>query len=123
MSATNGMIERLRRMVNEPTTVPYSDSVLAEAIERYPLTDAFGYDPDDDNWTETYDLNAAAGDIWDEKAAACADEFDFDADGGSYSHSQKYEMAAKHARSYHSRRSFRAVELESTPKADEDNFE
>ena len=121
MSATNGMIERLRRMIAEATAETYTDQTLAESIERYPLTDAFGYEPDDDNWTETYDLNAAAAEIWDEKAAAQAGVFDFSADGGNYTRSQKFEQALKQARTYRSRRSFRAVELEPAPKPDEED--
>lgn len=123
MPATDGMIARLRRMVNEPSTAVYSDDTLAEMIERFPLTDAFGYEPDDDNWTETYDLNAAAADIWDEKAASLAHLYDFKADGGDYSRSQAQENAMKQARVYRSRRSFRGVTLQSAPKPDEEEDE
>jgi len=116
MSATNGQIEQLRRRVNELTSAIYSDNALAEYIERYPLVDAYGYDPEDDNWTETYDLNAAAADIWGEKAAARADDFDFRADGGDYTRSQAYEQAMKQARYYQARRSFKTVTMQASPK-------
>lgn len=123
MPATNGTIERLRRMISEADDSVYSDVALADYIERYPLTDAFGYEPDDDNWTETYDVNAAASDIWDEKASALSGQYDFSADGGNYARSQAFEHAQAQARIYRSRRSFRGVSLQAAPKGDEDDDE
>jgi hypothetical protein len=120
-------------MVAESTTTTYTDTDLRGYIERYPLLDGLGYEPyvvsDTDatllevneDWTPTYDLNAAAADVWAEKAAALATEFDFSAGSQSFQRSQAYEMCMKQSRHYRSRRSAAAVHLQTTPKPDEDD--
>lgn len=104
MSATAAMIARVRRMVNEPDDTTYDDDAIAEFIEAYPLLDSDGNEPDEEDWEATYDLNAAAADIWAEKAAVLAGDFDFSADGGNYSRSQAYEHAMQMSRYYRARR-------------------
>lgn len=47
-----------------------------------------------------YDMNGAAADVWDMKAAKYADGFDFSADGGSFSLSQKVKQAQDQAAKY-----------------------
>lgn len=107
---TAAQIAQLRRMVAEPTTTTYSDALLTSYIEKYPHMDEWDEDPLDDygeanpNWTPTYDLNAAAGDIWEEKASAVSHKYDFSADGGNYSASNQYEQYMKQARNFRSRR-------------------
>jgi hypothetical protein len=118
MTATADQITRVRRMVNERDATNYSDETIQTFIEDHPLVDAEGFSPDQDNWTATYDLNASAADIWEEKAALRADDFDFSVDGGNYTRSQAYEQAMKQARYYRSRRSHKTIEMESTPKED-----
>lgn len=119
MTATAQQIQSVRRMTNERTDANYANEDIQAAIEKYPLVDANGFSPDQDNWTATYDLNAAAADIWEEKASARTERFDFSADGASYDRSQTYEMAMKQARYYRSKRSPATIQLESTPKMDE----
>ena len=122
MAATAAMAARLRRMVDEPTEDTWDDDAIDEYIERYPLLDVLGTDPqevdysttpptisENENWIPTYDLHAAAADIWEEKAAALAEEFDFKADGGSYSRSQKYEQYMKKSRFHLARRSAKTI--------------
>ena len=105
MAATAAQVERLRRMVSEPDdSQGYPEIFLAEAIERYPAYDRDGYEQGDEDWVETYDLNAAAADIWTEKAAARSERMDFTADGSNFSQSQQYEQALKMARYYGARR-------------------
>ena len=106
MSATATMRSELRRMcalASSDTT--YTDDVLDAYIETHPLVDAAGYDPDDASWTAVYDLHAAAARIWSGKAAAIADKFNFSADGGTFSTSQKYEHYMKQSRYHAARRS------------------
>ena len=118
MAATAAMAAQLRRMVDEPTEDTYDDDLIDDIIETYPLLDVLGNDPQDvdfsttpptisetDDWIPTYDLNAAAAQIWGEKAGAVSDEFDFNADGGSYSRSQKKKQYSDNARWYSSRSS------------------
>jgi hypothetical protein len=87
-------------MIDSPTDTPYTDEILAQYIEQYPVIDDAGKESGDADWTPTYDINAAAADIWEEKAAAVQKYYDFNADGGSYSQSQLHETAMDKVR-YH----------------------
>lgn len=113
MAATTAQVNKLRRMVADPTpSNEYSDADLAGYIEAHPLVDARGEDPTVESsttpgtleanpeWTPTYDLNAAAADIWTEKAAALQPSFNFSADGASYSSGTPFDNAMKLARYY-----------------------
>lgn len=104
-------------MIAEPTEDTYSDVLLVNAIERQALRDGRGQNPTlwdttttppsttaNPYWVPTYDLNAAACEIWLEKAAALANRIDLLADGSRYSSSQLYEHAQRQARFYQSRR-------------------
>lgn len=104
MSASAVNIADLRDMVAEPDATTYSDTTLARIIETFPLIDADGYEPTDDDWTATYDLNAAAANVWSRKASALASLYDFAADGGSYKRSQAYQNAKSEARRYRAMR-------------------
>lgn len=107
---TAAQIAQLRRMTAESTTATYSDATLTTYIEKYPHIDQFGEQPLDEwgeanaDWTATYDLAAAAADVWEEKASGVADQFNFAANGGNYSVSNKYEQYMKQCRYYRSRR-------------------
>lgn len=129
MSATAAMAAKLRRMVDESTEDTYSDELIDEYIERYPLKDVLGTDPQDvdysttpptiseaEEWIPTYDLHAAAADIWEEKAGTVADEFDFQADGGRYTRSQKEEKFLGKSRFHSSKRSAKTIEMWVDPK-------
>lgn len=116
MTATATMIARLRRMVNEPDdTNGYTDALLAGAIETYPLLDSDGNDPSVTAWTATYCLHSAAREIWEEKASVVAVDFDFSADGGSYSRSQVYQQYMNRAAYHGARRAVDSIRLVSTP--------
>ena len=129
MSATAAVAAELRRMVDEPTETTYDDDLIDDYIEKYPLIDVLGTDPQEvdysttpptiserDEWIPTYDLNAAAADIWEEKAAAIAENFDFSADGGKFSRSQKYEQYKKNARTFSSKKSAKASKVFVNPR-------
>lgn len=116
MAASAPQIARLRRMVAEPTDANgYTPAVLAEVIERYPLLDADGFEQGDDEWVETWDLNAAASEIWTEKASLKVDNQDFSADGSTFKQSQQYEQAMKMARHYGARRSPGSIQVVTVP--------
>lgn len=117
MAATAEQIGRLRRMAGEVGGTTYSDGDLATYIERYPCVDVRGEKPYEldistnpptqeanEDWIATYDLNAAAADVWSEKAGLLVKNFDFSADGGNYSRSQAHEMAMQQSRYYAARR-------------------
>ena len=113
---TAAQIAELRRLVAEPTVTTYSDALLTTYIEKYPHLDEQGEDPYtlssatppaqvvNPDWIPTYDLHAAAADVWEEKAAAYVGQYDFSADGGNYSRSQAYEQCISRARYHRSRR-------------------
>lgn len=112
MAATAADIASLRRMVADTgTPSEYSDDDLRACIERYPLPDAAGRQPGVAGWVATYDLHAAAADIWQQKAGALAGCYDFDADGARFARSQAYEHALTMARHYRARRAARAVSV------------
>ena len=135
MAATDAMVARLRLMVDEPTdALPYTDAVLKGYIETYPLLDPLGTDPAEvdttttpptlteaDDWIPTYCLNSAARDIWEHKAAAIAENYDFKADGGSYSRSKKYDQFIGQARYHGSRRSTKTSKLWVEPRVSPDD--
>lgn len=98
MTASILDIKRLRRMVNEPDDTIYKDEELALYLEAWPIVDALGRTYDKSDWTEGYDLHAAAADIWEEKAAAVQVNHDFSADNSSFSASQMYTNAMDQAR-------------------------
>lgn len=123
MAATVAQVARLRRMVAEQTSATYSDTDLAGYIEGCPLLDALGREPfivsatsppeleANEDWTPTYDLNAAAGEIWAEKVSALASQFDFSEDGQTFSRSQAVRHAQQQARYYTARRSASVIKL------------
>ena len=110
------LIDQLRRMVAEPAQDTYTDDLLSALLLRYPLPDASGYAPTDTAWAGAWDANRAAGDVWEEKAAALAGDFDFSADGGRYSRSQAHAQALQMARMYRGRRSTGALVLQAQPR-------
>jgi hypothetical protein len=109
-------VARLRRLAAEPTTDTYTDLDLTEYLERYPLDDAAGYAPTDTGWAGAWDINLAAADVWDEKAAVVAANFDFAADGGDYKRSQPYAQALTAARMFRTRRQTSTLTLIAEPK-------
>lgn len=125
---TAAQIAQLRRMVAEPLTTTYSDALLTTYIETYPHIDEQGELPYtlssdtpptqevNSNWIPNYDLHAAAGDCWEEKAAAVANLYDFAADGGNYSRSNQYEQYMAQARSHRARRMPSTMTLHKSPK-------
>jgi len=136
MAATAAEIARLRRLTDETTDETYADADIQEFIEEHPLIDERGEEPytwdastqpptkdENDDWIPTYDLNAAAADIWEEKASAPAQDFDFNADGASYKRSQAYEHAMRQARYFRSKRSPKTITQRMSEKEEiEDNI-
>lgn len=128
MTATDAMIAEVRRMVAEPTTDPYNDTLISGIIERYPRIDEQGELPytlssdsppeqdANDEWIVTYDLHAAAADIWEEKAAGVVHLYNMSADGGKYDRSNMYEQYMKLCRSHRAQRLPGTVTLHKSPK-------
>jgi hypothetical protein len=129
MSATAEQIAQMRRLIAEPTDATYTDAMIVQAIEARPVRDAAGQDPlvwsylttpatqiANTYWTPTYSLYAAAADIWDEKAAAVACDFDFSADGASYDRAKVFEQYTKMAKRFRGRAGFGSARLVSSQR-------
>lgn len=120
---TSDMLLELRRKAGEVSGNNYSDSQLTAYLARYPLIDVNGrqwyLDPQymtgsgstaqptvllNPVWIPTFDVNSAAADVWQEKAASLVNNYDFSAEGASYSRSQMYEHAMAQARYFRGRR-------------------
>lgn len=109
-------IQRLRRMVAEPDDSTYTDTDLQGYVSRYPLLDADGLDPLDEDWVPTYDLHAAAADVWEEKAAAVAADFNFAADGARFDRSQIHAQYQAQAQFHRMRRAAKTMTLIAWPE-------
>ena len=133
MAATAAMVTRLRRMIDEPADDPYTDDVLEGYIETYPLIDALGTDPlevdytttpptvsERDDWIPTYDMNSAAADVWEEKAASIAEDYDMTADGSTLQRSKRFEQYTKKCRYFRSRRSLKTIKMLVEPRMSPD---
>ena len=112
------LIDQLRRMVAEPTQDTYTDDLLGSYLAAYPLPDANGYAPTDTAWAGVWDSALAAAQVWEEKAAAFAGDYDFSADGGSYQRSQVYAQMMATARSFRARRKTSVLVLTAQPPPD-----
>lgn len=113
------LMDQLRRMVAEPTQDAYTDDLLGDYLARYPLRDGAGALPADAAWVGRWDVNSAAADVWEEKAAAFAADYDFSADGGQYSRSQVYANMLSMARRFRARRDASSVPLIANPPMDD----
>ncbi len=130
MTATAAQIAQVRRMTAELTAATYSDDQLQRFIEAYPLLDMFGNAqyleteregiPDapviNTEWIATYDLNAAAADIWAEKAGAVAANYDFATQGQSFNRNQQYLSYMQQSRYYRSRKAIGTIRQQPSPK-------
>lgn len=129
MSATDAQVAQVRRMTSTLDSSVYTAEVVATYIERYPLLDALGEVPytwdtstspptqeDNDDWIPTYDLNAAAADVWGEKAGGKVDDFTFNADGASYNLSDVIKHYQERERYYRSRRAAKGIQAHMYPE-------
>lgn len=110
------LIDQLRRLTAEPLEgSAYGDTLLGEYLARYPLRDGLGNEPDHTQWAGAWDMSLAAADVWEEKAAAVAADFDFAADGGDYKRSQAHGQMLATARRLRARRNAGSVPLVVNP--------
>lgn len=78
---------------------------LGRLLDRHAMADPEGRGPLAEGWTGTWDLNAAAAEGWRLKAGMVAGDFNFSADGASYSKADVLahclEMETKYASRSH----------------------
>jgi hypothetical protein len=83
MAASATDLAMVRRMAADPAPGEFADAELTGMIEKYPLSSG-------------YDLNAAARDVWELKAAALVEaEESFTADGKQFQYGQLYSKAMR----------------------------
>lgn len=133
MTATAEMISDVRDMTDEPTQTTYDDAKIKRYIEKWPLMDVKGQPPyfvqgvtiiPNQNWTPTYDLNRAAAEIWDLKAAALsAQSIDYSADGASFTASQALRNARTMAQTFRARRSAGVILFQPGPQSQSDGLD
>lgn len=117
MAASEADVRKLRRMCNEnDDTSAYDDIDLTQYVESYPIADSDGNEPADSDWVAVYDLAAAASDVWSEKAAIAAQDYDFSDNGASFTRSQVYEQCMKMSRYHASRKAIGSVKVYVSPK-------
>lgn len=137
--ASEMLVMELRSMVGEMGKDTYSDDYLRFKLEKHALVDRNGREPlvydrqyvnidtppnpiPNPYWEPTYDPHAAAAEIWDEKAAAVAHEFDYSDAGLSAQRTQRYDHFLAQARYHRSRRSINTIRVQPFSSASEDSL-
>lgn len=104
-------LQALSDAMGSPTARPVlPEGALARHLERAKVRDADGRRPGDPEWTPTYSVDTAASAAWGQKAALCAGDFSFSADGASYSKADVMAHCAE-------RQAYHAARIPSTMRA------
>lgn len=111
VTVPDATVAQLRVLVVEPTSALFSDAQLADFIAQAWYWDSASRDPSHESWIATFDLNAAAAEVWQVKAGNYAADYDFAADGGRYDRSQRHAHAMQQARHYRVRSGPRPVQF------------
>lgn len=109
----------------------WPDADVKAAIEKHPALDERGEVPYTWNvsttpptqvantgWIPTYDLHAAAAAIWETKAAAAAQDYDFEADDARFARDQVHKHCMEQVRYHLSRRKAKTLRLQAWPPPD-----
>ena len=96
-------LNRLRRLAATDTAPALNTSDLVDILDSSRVADRFGVLPVMTGWESTYDMNRAAAEAWEAKAALVAGSHDFNADGSSYATSQVLIHCQSQAALYRSR--------------------
>lgn len=116
MALSNTELDRLRLMAGEAhkTDRDLSDDDLQFIADNTAkIRDAANNAPSSDSYTDTYDLYVAAAEAWRMKAGQYAEQFDFEAEGGVFTRSQKYTNALSQAKRYAAMAGQMAPQIES----------
>jgi len=97
-----GILEDRTAATSRPVLTP---ATLGRILDQWATVDGEGRGPADPDWTGTWDLNAAAAEGWRIKGGLVAGDFNFSADGASYSKADVLahclEMETKYASRSH----------------------
>lgn len=97
-------LEKLKLMSAWDTEPAVSEDDLEMVLGLHALTDINGMTPDSEEWIPTYDLIAAAAEVWIVKAARAAALVEVDPPGSGILTSKVFENCMAMARNYRSKR-------------------
>lgn len=79
------VVDRVKTLTAWDQRPALTDAQVTASIQAHPLVDADGLTADQADWTPTWDVYAAAAELWGIKAGLVAGDFTFSADGGQFS--------------------------------------
>ena len=91
MAVTAANIARVRSLA-DASVADFNDAAITAVIELYTRRDADGNFPDEDGYTDTYDLYRAAADVVEQRAAKVATQYNTTADGATLNRSSIQEQ-------------------------------
>ncbi len=97
-------IDKLKQMTAWDAEPTLSEDDLSGLLAGAAMQDAAGLAPDDEGWTPTYDLNAAAAEAWLVKAGAASMLTEVDPPGSGIVTSKVFENCCTMARMYAAKR-------------------
>lgn len=100
------VLTRLTTMTAAESEPALSAIELDELVRLARRADTSGREIDDDDWTPTYDLNAAAAIGWTWKAGKAASDVTFNTDGQGFSMSHLFDHCERMAKRYASRAAY-----------------
>jgi hypothetical protein len=92
--------EKLKKMIAWDTAPAIADADVDELLMQFSLTDAAGLAPAHEEWTPTYDLNAAAAHGWLIKAGKASDLVEVDPPGSGLFTSKVFDNCRSMSRVY-----------------------
>jgi hypothetical protein len=84
MATIEDATARLARITAAATDPTIDETELVDVLALNAFVDDDGRLPDDPEWSGAWDLNAAAADIWRQKAALASSRITFTADGATF---------------------------------------
>lgn len=96
-------IDRVKLLADTGSFPEVADAVVTAMVEDAARPDAAGNATTSDDWTPTYDLNAATASVWEVKSATVANRYDINTDGQQLDRSQLLAHFQAMARMYRNR--------------------
>ena len=103
--------DRLARLIDTDTDPVLSDDDMDDLLSIAARPDTAGLTRADDNWTPTWDLNAAAAEGWLRKASKAVSRFSFSEDGQRFERAQIYAHCIRQHEMY-SRKAVGSIQAE-----------
>jgi len=97
-------LEKLKLLTAWDTEPVLTEDELGDTLAAFALTDANGLTPANEEWTPTYDINAAAARAWLIKAARASVQTEVDPPGSGVVTSKVFDNCRAMARLYAAKR-------------------